>query len=146
MAAPSVPLKGRKKKTAKRNKPRFLRNDWHKKIKLGSTVKKNRKWRGAKGRHSKLRLNRKGHPQRPKIGWGAEGKTKDFISGIKAVRVENLKALESLKEGVGITIGSVGKKKRDAIITRANEMKIKVLNKYRKVTSFDVPINTEGEK
>ena len=122
----------------KRNKPKFLRNDWHKKIRLGRTVKKNRKWRGAKGRHNKLRLNRKGHSQRPKIGWGAENKTKGFVDGIEVVRVENLRVLESLKKGIGIIVGAVGKKKRNLIISKANEMKIKVLNKYRKVMSQDV--------
>lgn len=118
-------------KTVKRSKPKFLRNGSHKKIKLGSTVKKLRKWRGAKGRHNKIRLNRKGHPQRPKIGWGAKGEIKNFIGGIESVRVENLKALDSLRKGVGIIIGSVGKKKRETIIAKADEMKLKVLNKYK---------------
>ncbi|MEA3248479.1 MAG: eL32 family ribosomal protein [Nanoarchaeota archaeon] len=134
------------KKTQKRNKPKFLRNDWHKKIKLGSTVKKNRKWRGAKGRQNKLRLNRKGHSQRPKIGWGTEIKTKGFVSGIEAVRVENLKALKSLKKGVGIIIGSVGKKKKEVIIAKANEMKISVLNKYKKAAPKITAINSEENK
>ena len=134
------------KKTTKRTKPKFLRNDWHKKIRLGSTVKKNRKWRGAKGRHNKLRLNRKGHSQRPKIGWGTESKTKGFVSGIGAVRVENLKVLESLKKGIGIIIGSVGKKKKEIIIARANEMKIKILNKYRKVSPQSVTKNIGSKK
>jgi ribosomal protein L32E len=53
-----------------RKKPKFLRNDWHKKIKLGSKIKKKRKWKAAYGRHNKIRLGRKGHPGRPKIGWG----------------------------------------------------------------------------
>ncbi|MCK5321087.1 50S ribosomal protein L32e [Candidatus Pacearchaeota archaeon] len=135
-----------KKEATKRSKPKFLRNDWHKKIRLGRTVKKNRKWRGAKGRHNKLRLNRKGHSQRPKIGWGAEVKTKGFVDGIEAVRVETLKALESLKKDVGIIIGSVGKKKKEAIIAKANEKKIKILNKYRKATPLSVPANTGAKK
>ena len=45
------------KKSMNRKKPKFFRRDWHKKIKLGSTVKKNRKWRGAKGRQNKIRLS-----------------------------------------------------------------------------------------
>ncbi len=135
-----------KKETTKRSKPKFLRNDWHKKIRLGRTVKKNRKWRGAKGRHNKLRLNRKGHSQRPKIGWGAECKIKGFVGGLEVVRVETLKALESLKKGVGIIIGSVGKKKRKEIIVKANEMKIKVLNKYKKATPDSVTKDIEDKK
>ena len=63
----------------KRKKPKFLRTDWHKKIRLGRGVKKNQKWHGAKGRQNKLRLNRKGRMQRPKIGWGADTKNKGFV-------------------------------------------------------------------
>jgi len=134
------------KKTIKRKKPKFLRNGWHKMIKLGSTVKKSRKWRTAKGRHNKIRLNRKGHSQRPKVGWGAESRGKGFIEGIEAVRVENLKALESLKKGVGIIIGSVSKRKKEAIIMRANEMKIKVLNKYKKIVLKSTILNVGDNK
>jgi ribosomal protein L32E len=121
------------KETGKRSKPRFLRNDWHKKIRLGRTVKKNRKWKGAKGRHNKLRLNRKGHTQRPKVGWGSSGENRDLVGGLKILRIENLKGLESVKKGMGIIIGKVGKKNKDEIILKAKEMKISVLNRYQKV-------------
>ena len=121
------------KETRKRSKPRFLRNDWHKKIRLGRTVKKNRKWKGAKGRHNKLRLNRKGHTQRPKIGWGSSGESRDMVEGLKVLRIENLRGLDSVKNDTGIIIGKVGKKKRELIILKAKEMKILILNRYQKV-------------
>jgi len=115
----------------KRKKPNFLRVEWHKKIKLGSTVKKKRKWRGAKGRHNKIRLGRKGRLSRPKIGWGENRKTKGRIENLVVVRVENLNDLSKVKKGEGIIIGSLGKKKRKEVIAKANEMKIKILNKYK---------------
>ena len=115
----------------KRNKPKFLRTDWHKKIKLGRGVKKNQKWHGAKGRQNKLRLNRKGRMQRPKVGWGSDTKTKDFINGMNAVRVENVKDVEAIKKDFGIIIAKVGAKKKMEIIAKANEMKIKILNRYK---------------
>ena len=115
----------------KRNKPKFLRTDWHKKIRLGRGVKKNQKWHGAKGRHNKFRLCRKGRGQRPKIGWGAENDVKDFVGGMEIVRVENVKELEAVKKGFGVLIAKVGAKKRAEIIAKANEMKIKILNRYR---------------
>ena len=127
-----------------RNKPKFLRTDWHKKIKLGRGVKKNQKWHGAKGRQNKFRLCRKGRGQRPKIGWGAEGNTKGFIDGIEAVRVENVKMLEGLK-GVGIIIGKVGEKKKTEIIKKANEMKLKILNRYR-IKDKDNKVKSEDKK
>ena len=119
-----------KKTTTKRSKPKFLRTDWHKKIRLGKGVKKNQKWHGAKGRQNKLRLNRKGRMQRPKIGWGADANVKNFIAGIEAVRVENIKDVEAVKAGQGILIAKVGAKKRAEIIKKANEKKITIVNRY----------------
>jgi len=127
-----------KKANAKRKKPKFLRTDWHKKIRLGKGVKKNLKWHGAKGRQNKLRLGRKGRMQRPKVGWGAERDTRGWEStgeageNMKVVRVENLKELESVKAGTGIIIGKIGAKKKAEIIKKAGEMKLKVLNRYKK--------------
>lgn len=119
-----------KKTTTKRKKPKFLRTDWHKKIRLGKGVKKNQKWHGAKGRQNKLRLNRKGRMQRPKVGWGAPKGIRNLILGIRAIRVENVKEIEAVKKGQGIIIGKVGKKKRLDMIKKANEMKIVILNRY----------------
>lgn len=119
-----------KKTVSKRKKPKFLRTDWHKKIRLGKGVKKNQKWKGAKGRQNKFRLCRKGRAQRPKVGWGACAETRDQVSGVSAVRVENTQMLDGLKN-VGIIVGSVGAKKRAEIIKKAQEMKLKILNKYK---------------
>ena len=120
----------KKTTTAKRKKPKFLRTDWHKKIRLGRGVKKNQKWHGAKGRQNKFRLCRKGRGQRPKVGWGARLETKGFISGLDAVRVENMKELLAVEKGFGVIIGSIGKKKRMELIAKAEELKIVILNKY----------------
>ncbi|MBT3643080.1 hypothetical protein HN604_02950 [archaeon] len=120
----------KKTTTLKRNKPKFLRNDWHKKIRLGRTVKKNRKWKGAKGRHNKLRLNRKGHSRRPKVGWSSDAAIRGQVAGMNIVRVENIKELMNVEKGMGVLIGSVGKKKRAELIAKANEMKFEIINKY----------------
>ncbi len=137
MVAPSIPLNGKEKKAStKRDKPKFLRTDWHKKIRLGKGVKKNQKWHGAKGRQNKLRLGRKGRMQRPKIGWGADAKTKDFIDGINTILVKNVKDMDAVKKGYGVIIAKVGAKKKAEIIAKANEMKIKILNKYKKEVSI----------
>jgi large subunit ribosomal protein L32e len=121
----------KKTTTTKRKKPSFLRNDWHKKIKLGSTVKKNRKWRMGRGRHNKIRLNRKGHPGRPKIGYSEDRDLRDKIDGFVVVRIENLTDLENVGKEEGIIIGKVGKKKREDLIKKAKELKIKILNRYK---------------
>jgi len=118
-------------KTTTRKKPRFLRVGWHKMIKLGRGVKKNQKWHGAKGRQNKIRLNRKGRSRRPKIGWGADNSEKNFVGGMEAVRIENVSDLNQVGKGRGVIVAKVGMKKRKEIIAKANEMKIKVLNKYK---------------
>jgi ribosomal protein L32E len=121
-----------KKTNTKRNKPKFLRNDWHKKIKLGRGVKKNQKWKGAKGRQNKLRMNRKGHQQRPKVGWSSDSSIKFTVSGLLPVRVENVKDLAKVEKGMGALIANVGAKKRAEIIKAATDKKIQVLNRYLK--------------
>lgn len=121
-----------KKTISKRNKPKFLRTDWHKKIKLGRGVKKNQKWHGAKGRQNKFRLCRKGRGQRPKVGWGSAAGIRNLVFGIKVIRVENLKELLAVEKGFGVIIGSVGKKKRLELIKKAQELNLKVVNRYLK--------------
>ena len=120
-----------KKTITKRKKPKFLRTDWHKKIKLGRGVKKNQKWHAAKGRQNKFRLNRKGRGVRPRVGWGADNETKGFVDGVEAVRVENMKELEAVKDGVGVIIGSVGLKKRAVLLEKAKGKGLKILNRYK---------------
>ena len=135
-----------KKITTKRKKPKFLRTDWHKKIKLGKGVKKNQKWHSAIGRHNKLRLNRKGRSRIPRVGWGADAETKNFVGGMKVVRVENVGEIGNVAKGQGVIIGSVGLKKRKEIIAKANEMGIKILNRY-KGTPLDSKHQTgQGDK
>ena len=116
----------------KRKKPKFLRQDWHKKIKIGSKVKRKRKWRAAKGRHSKIRLGRAGHTSKPKIGWGADRKIKGKINNMEIVRVENLMQLEKVEKGEGVIVGKVGRKKRQEILEKAKARGLKIINKYRK--------------
>ena len=110
----------------KPKKPKFRRKDWHKKIKLGSQNKSKVKWRAAKGRHNKIRLGRKGHSSRPKIGWSIGKKS----NGSKIPLIQNVKQLENLKSGDSILIASIGKKKRQEIIKIANEKKLTITNKY----------------
>ncbi|MFH0808008.1 MAG: eL32 family ribosomal protein [archaeon] len=120
------------KKTVARKKPKFLRVDSHKKIRLGKGVKKNQKWHSAIGRHNKIRLGRKGRIQRPKVGWGTKGDVKGFIGGVEATQIENLKELAAVQKGVGVIVGKVGAKKRLTILEKAKEMGVNVLNRYKK--------------
>jgi ribosomal protein L32E len=121
-----------KSKTKKRKVPLFLRKDWHKKIKLGKGVKKNQKWRGAKGIQNKIRLGRRGHSTRPKIGYSQPTEIRGKIKGQDFTRVENLREMESLKKGDAIMVAKIGKKKKDLILKEAEKKGFLVLNKYPK--------------
>ncbi len=122
-------------KVTKRKKPTFLRRDWHKKIKFGKTVKKNRKWRGAKGRHNKIRLGQKGYSSRPKIGYSENKQIKGLIAGYNPIYVENLNQVKILKKGDGVIISHVGAKKRKEITDACIKQGLIILNKYKKQAS-----------
>ena len=114
----------------KRNKPIFFRQGWDRYMRLGKTQKKKRKWRAAKGGDSKTRLKERGKPIRPTIGWGSDKTIRGRIKGLQPVRVENINQLRSVKAGQGVIIASVGKKKKMELIKKANELGLKILNKY----------------
>ena len=118
-------------KTPKRKQPLFLRRDWYKKIKFGKGVKKNQKWRAAKGRQNKTRLGRRGYGNRPKIGYGENNEIKGKVNGLEPIMVSNVADLEKVKAGQGVVVASVGKKKRTEILAKANEKKLTILNKYK---------------
>ncbi len=115
----------------KRKRPKFLRRDWHKKIKFGKTVKKNRKWRAAKGRQNKVRLGQRGYRARPKIGYSEVGQIRGLVAGFKPIYVENLTQVSILKEGDAIIIAHVGAKKKILILEEAKKKKLVILNKYK---------------
>ena len=114
----------------KRRKPDFYRQGWHKFLRLGKKVKKRRKWRHPMGGDSKTRLKERGKPSRPTIGWGAQKTEFGKVNGFVPIRVENLTQLENVKKDEGIIVARVGRKNRMAIIAKANERGIKILNKY----------------
>jgi len=113
-----------------RNKPHFYRQGWYKFLRLGKKAKKRRRWRHPTGGDSKTRLKVRGKAARPTIGWGADKSEFGKVQGFVPVRVENLMQLENVNKGEAIIIASIGKKKRMAIIAKANEKGIKILNKY----------------
>ena len=119
------------KSITKRNKPRFLRQGWHKFHRLGKHVKKRRVWRAAKGGDSKQRLRERGKSTRPTIGWGSNKAIRGKVAGLIPIRVENITEMEKLSKGQGVIIGSVGRKLREQLIKMANEKGFKILNRYR---------------
>ena len=111
---------------ARKRKPEFLRQQWW----LYKRIDKN--WRRPRGRHSKLRRHYGYRPSLPKIGYSSPKKVRGLHpSGFKEVMIYNVNDLKSIdikKEAIRIA-HSVGKKKRQEIIAKADEMGIRVLNR-----------------
>lgn len=109
----------------KRRMPEFRRQEWFRFKRLGE------KWRQPRGLDSKMRLCKSGKPAMPAIGYKLPKDVRGLHpSGRVEVMVSNPKGLEGInseKQVVRIA-AAVGSRKREQIIKRAQELKIKVLN------------------
>ncbi len=117
----------------RRSKPLFYRQGWDRYLRLGKTVRKRRKWRAAKGGDSKTRLKENGYAIRPTVGWGSAHSIRNKIKGLNPIRIENLNDFSKVtdKKTQGIIIASIGKKKKLEMIKKANELGVKILNRYK---------------
>lgn len=89
-------------------------------------------WRRPRGIGSKMRLLIGGKPRRPKAGYAGDRRVRSIHpSGYREVLVSNTGELESLDPSIhAVRIsGKVGLMKREKILARADELKIKVLNR-----------------
>jgi large subunit ribosomal protein L32e len=104
----------------------FKRQDSHKKKSVPES------WRKPKGQHSRSRLKKKHGAAVPKAGYRKpEEERGKHPSGYDEVLVHNTDDLEQIdEEEEAARIGStVGGKKREKIIEKADEEDIKVLNR-----------------
>lgn len=90
-----------------------------------------KKWRRPFGRHSKIRLRRTGYAKHPSIGDCSPSDVRGLNQfGLREVRIHNPSQIDKVGEGEAILIGSsVGKKKREEILSIARKKKIRVMNK-----------------
>lgn len=113
---------------------KFLRRDVSRYSKLGKGRRKKQKWRGAKGRDNKIRLNMAGYPSAPAVGYKSKKSESGKINGFVPVLVRNANDLNKVgKESAAIISARIGAKKRLEIIKKADEMKIKILNLSKEV-------------
>lgn len=107
---------------------KFLRRDAKRFGKFGKGRGKKAKWRNPTGRDNKLREKRKGYQAVPSIGYRGERKLRGKVNEKNLVPVMNLKDLEKIgKESLGV-VGNVGKKKKQEIVKKANELKVELKN------------------
>ena len=109
-------------------KPKFVRTDSFRFSRIGKNRKKLQVWRGAKGKHSKLRRQRQGYPAIPTIGYGTPRKEAGKIDGLIPVLVHNLNELKSLDKNSIAIIARIGAKKKIEMLKLASELQIKVSN------------------
>ncbi|MEK6963455.1 MAG: 50S ribosomal protein L32e [Nanoarchaeota archaeon] len=113
------------RKQIKTDKPDFIRQDYHKKLRLAKN------WRKPKGLHSKVRENRRGYVSRLKRGYGSPVAVKGLHhSGLEPILVTHLgqlKKMDKAKQGI-VFSGKLGAHKKITLIQEAEKAGIKVLN------------------
>jgi large subunit ribosomal protein L32e len=107
-------------------RPEFRRQEWFRYAKLGI------KWRKPRGMHSKMRRHYKYRPTIVSIGFRGPALVRGLASsGFQEVLVynpSNLDAIDPTIQAARIG-GTVGGKKRATIIEKADQLKIRVLNR-----------------
>ena len=88
-------------------------------------------WRKSRGIHAKVRRREKGKAKMPTVGYMAPKELRHLHpSGLKeflVFSVDDLQKIEPKSEAVKIA-HTVGKRKRQEILKKAEELKIKILN------------------
>jgi large subunit ribosomal protein L32e len=113
------------RKSIKKKKPKFKRQEWFRKKSL------KKKWRKPRGIHSKLRRQEKAKGSLPKPGYGSPLVVRGLNrEGYREVVVRNVKDLEKVnpKEDVAVISKTVGRKKKFEILENAKKTNIKVSN------------------
>lgn len=115
-----------KRDAERRRMPNFRRQEWHRYKRLGTT------WRRPRGKHSKMRKGLRYRTPVASVGFRTPVAARGLHpSGFEEVLVHNVRDVEALDPKTqAARIGhSVGVRKRVAIIAKAEEMKLRVLNK-----------------
>ncbi|NOZ76567.1 MAG: 50S ribosomal protein L32e [Euryarchaeota archaeon] len=89
-------------------------------------------WRRPRGVTNKVRKRLSGKGRAPSIGYGTDRSRRGLHpSGLREVLVSNVKELEAIDPATTAAriSGRVGKRKKEQILKRADELKLKVLNR-----------------
>lgn len=120
-----------KRAMIKKKKPKFIRSDANKLARLKKV------WRKPTGRHNKVRTRNQGFLPHPSY---SSPKAVRYLhpSGKKEVLIHNEKDLEKIRNDkeVARIAGSVGLRKRLAILKAAEKLKVKLLNIGKKADDY----------
>ena len=108
-----------------KKKPKFLKQGitYLKRIRV--------RWRKPRGIDSKLRKKENSKGKSPNVGYRAPKSMRNLHpSGLQEAYIQNIKDLERIdpKTQAGRLSSTIGKKKRELIVKKSEEMKIKLLN------------------
>jgi len=102
-------------------------------LNYGHRKKVKSRWRKPRGTHNKKRMKMEWTGASPGIGYGSPADKKGkHPNGTKEVLVNNVADLEKLKDVSVRIAGSVGARKKKAIVEAAKAKKLKVLNSGEK--------------
>jgi large subunit ribosomal protein L32e len=107
---------------------KFVRQDSHRHFRLGRNNKKKQVWRRPRGRHSKMRKQRKSYPASPTVGYKSPRKELGKINSFTPILVHNLKELKSIGKNNIPILAKIGARKKLELIKYAEENKIKIHN------------------
>jgi ribosomal protein L32E len=109
---------------------KFLRTNTRDILRLGKRRKKDQKWRNPRGRDSKIREKRRGHPKKVEIGYGSKKEDRNKINSKKIIFIKNiLDAKKADSKNEIAIINKVGAKKRKEIEEILKQNKVEILNK-----------------
>lgn len=114
------------RKKIKSKKPKYLREDYHKKKAVDKKA-----WRAPRGRHSKMRHGFQGHRATLEIGYGSPKEARHLhSSGLMPVLVCNMNELSALnkEKQAAVISGRTGDRKKVELVKKAKEQGIKIIN------------------
>ncbi|MEM3555352.1 MAG: 50S ribosomal protein L32e [Candidatus Micrarchaeia archaeon] len=109
----------------KKKHPKFFRQNY------GRTDRKriSDSWRKPRGVDNKKRIKLKSAGAVPEIGWRNPREVRHIHPcGMREVLVRNVEELKRVKDAAVRIASGVGRKKREEIVRKAKEMKLRVLN------------------
>lgn len=133
------------RKKQKSKKPKFIRQDTHKKSKLA------KKWKKPRGFHSKIRLAKKGYARKVKKGWKSPKQVRGYTKEcLMPIIVSSVKDLKKIKGDQGVIISkTVGNKKKKQLLQEIKKLNLNVLNIKdidKTIEKIDAKIKTKKEK
>ncbi len=101
---------------------KFIRHRAHTKKRLGDA------WRRPRGWQNKMRLSKKGHRPKVRVGYRTQKDTRNTRKGLEVTTVYNVADVQSLDPKTqGAVIGAVGMKKKIEILKAIQQTKVTLL-------------------